>query len=333
MADAPSEVATPTPREDLPRGWRVVAAKEFSDHILSVRFTILVALMGLAAIAAVYAAGSAIREVADRSSDFPALFLKLFTAAPERIPPFIALLGLLGPLLGIAFGFDAVNGERSQGTLPRLLSQPIYRDDVINGKFVAGLGAISLAVVCLTLIVSGVGFFRIGVVPSWEEVVRLFLYLLVTLVYVGFWLALATLFSVLLRSAATSAIAVIGAWLVSSIFVLLLAGIVADVVSPLPPSPSAEEVIRNARTEQNLRRVFPSTLYTESTVALLLPEQRTLDAIGQFFLQFEPRAIPSRLTLDQSLLIVWPQVTALVALTALCFAAAYVSFMRQEVRA
>ena len=39
------------------------------------------------------------------------------------------------------------------------------------------------------------------------------------------------------------------------------------------------------------------------------------------------------LSIDQSLLLVWPQVVALIALTVLCFVAAYVAFMRQEVRA
>ena len=43
--------------------------------------------------------------------------------------------------------------------------------------------------------------------------------------------------------------------------------------------------------------------------------------------------MPSVLSFDQSLLVVWPQVVALVALTTLCFALAYMAFMRQEVRA
>jgi ABC-2 type transport system permease protein len=39
------------------------------------------------------------------------------------------------------------------------------------------------------------------------------------------------------------------------------------------------------------------------------------------------------LPLDQSLLLAWPQVVALVALTMVCFGLGYVAFMRQEVRA
>jgi len=39
------------------------------------------------------------------------------------------------------------------------------------------------------------------------------------------------------------------------------------------------------------------------------------------------------LSIDQSLLLVWPEIVALIALTVLCFVAAYIAFMRQEVRA
>jgi ABC-2 type transport system permease protein len=45
------------------------------------------------------------------------------------------------------------------------------------------------------------------------------------------------------------------------------------------------------------------------------------------------RILPSTLSVEQSLLLVWPQVVALVALTVVCFAAAYILFMRQEIRA
>jgi ABC-2 type transport system permease protein len=43
--------------------------------------------------------------------------------------------------------------------------------------------------------------------------------------------------------------------------------------------------------------------------------------------------IPSLQGFDQSLLLVWPHVVVLLALTAGFFAIAYVQFMRQEVRA
>ena len=62
------------------------------------------------------------------------------------------------------------------------------------------------------------------------------------------------------------------------------------------------------------------------------PEAVLPGSLGQF--QQSQQIIPNTvLSINQSLLLVWPQVVALVALTVLCFAAAYVAFMRQEVRA
>lgn len=315
----------------VPRaGWRIVAAKETADHLLSTRFTVLLLLVGLAAVGAVYAASGGIRDVAEEARELPGLFLLLFTAAPERLPSFVTLVGFLGPLLGIAFGFDAVNGERAQRTLPRLVAQPIRRDDVINGKFAAGLGVIASVLAALTLVVAGVGIVRLGTVPGTEEVARLLAWLVLTVVYVGFWLAFAMVWSVVLRRAATSALVSIAAWLALTLFAGFLVGLAADLVAPAPPDATPEQQLRNLRAQVWVGRLSPRVLYDEATLVLLNPQARV---VGFFFQHQLDQAIPSPLPLDQSLLVVWPQVVSLVALCVICFAAAYVLFMRQEIRA
>ena len=146
-AEAPISEATPTRGGRVPRaGWRVIAAKELGDHLLSVRFIVLLLVLGLAAAIPLYFAADLIRAAAPQASGAPAVFLALFTIGSQdyeflRVDSFVAIVA---PLLGLAFAFDAINGERSEGTLPRLLAQPIYRDDVINGKFVAGLAVIGV---------------------------------------------------------------------------------------------------------------------------------------------------------------------------------------------
>jgi len=322
--------ATATPKVAVPRhGWRIVARKELADHVSSLRFVVLLALVGLTAAGSVYAAASGIRDAAGEAAEASAIFLRLFTAAPERFPSFFTLIGFLAPLLGIAFGFDAVNGERAQGTLPRLLAQPIHRDDVINGKFVAGLSVIALTLVALALLVSGIGMVRLGIVPTPGEVGRLIAWGVVAIVYVGFWLAFATLCSVALRRAATSALVAIAAWLVLTLFAALLVGLIADVLAPASSEDPAA-LLANATLQQNLARVSPSTLYQEATIVLLNPEIRTLGFVLPIQID---QAVRSELTLEQSLLLIWPQVVGLVALTIACFVAAYLLFLRQEVRA
>jgi ABC-2 type transport system permease protein len=286
--------------------------------------------LGLAAVASVVATSGGIRDLAPAATGSPAIFLKLFTLGSDNLPALVTWIAFLGPLLGIAFGFDAINNERAERTLPRLLSQPIWRDDVINGKFVGALTAIALMLGAIVIVIAGVGIVRLGVVPQPEDIVRLAVWYVIAVVYVGFWLALATLFSVILRRAAASALAALSIWLIASAFSAVLVGVVADALAPLPASPSVEQEIANATLNQDLARVFPGEIFIESTQAILDPSVRASGVVLSTQLD---RAIPSTLSFDQSLLVVWPQVVVLGALTVACFALAYVAFMRQEVRA
>jgi ABC-2 type transport system permease protein len=309
----------------------VVAGKEFGDHLRSARFYVLLGLLGLVAVATSYVAAEAIREVAGAASDVKSIFLKPFLFGQDPIPPFVALIGFLVPILGIAFGFDAISGERSEGTLPRLVSQPIYRDDVINGKFAAGLGIIALILIAVTALVAGVVMIRLGIAPTAEDVVRLAAWLAVSVVYVGFWLAFATLCSVAFRRAATALLVAIGLWLLATLFAALLATIAAGVLAPVSPEQPPAEVLANAQMQDQLARFSPPTLYSEATSVILDPSARSTSTL-LLAAQLD-RAIASQLTLDQSLLLVWVQVVAIVALTVISFAVAYILFMRQEVRA
>jgi ABC-2 type transport system permease protein len=327
--------AAPAPARSHPRrgrggGWAIVARKELTDHLLSARFYALMAVLALAAAAAVYSAGSGIRDAAQNAAGSPGLFLKLFTLQSDPIPfSYTGFVGFMAPLVGIALAFDAINGERAQSTLPRLVAQPIHRDDVINGKFVAGLTTIGLLFVVVTAVVAGLGLFRLGIVPSLSDLARLLLWLVAATAYVGVWLALALLCSVLMRRAATSALVGIAVWIVVVIFGSLLAQLGADVIRPENASQPVT-TLENARAQENLSRLSPGTLFDEASTALLNPEVRTVGVVTRAQATL---AIVSTLSVPQSLLLIWPQLVGMIAIIVVLFAWAYVSFMRQEVRA
>ena len=336
---APALAPAPAGRErSVPRaGWMVVARKEFADHLLSGRFIVLLLLLGLAAAIPLYFAADAIRAVASQISGGQAIFIALFWLAPQvgaqvTLPATSGFLALVAPLLGLAFAFDAINGERSEGTLPRLLSQPIHRDDVINGKFAAGLAIIGLVLVAIVGIISGFGLFRLGLVPVPSEILRILLWVLVTFVYVAFWLSFGMLLSVLVRRAATSALIGFGVWFLLTVVGGLITSLIGGLVAPL--SGSDQEILRNAGLQQTISRLLPDTLYREASLVLLNPQVSNVSTPATIAgYEQAQQKIPSLLSLDQSFILVWPQVVALVALTVACFAIAYVRFMRQEVRA
>lgn len=340
--DGPStEVAARPERLRLPAGWRVIAAKEFADHVLSVRFLILLIVLGAAAIIPLYFAADLIRNAAESASGFPARFLALFVLGPNDIP-FLRVstfISIVGPLLGLAFAFDAVNGERAEGTLPRLLSQPIYRDDVINGKFAAGLGVIGLVLVAVVVFIAGFGMLRLGIVPQGLEVMRIIAWLLVTFLYVALWLAFGLLLSVVIRRAATSALIGFGVWLLFTVFGQLIVTLVSALFNPATNA-TIEQQLSSRQTQEWINRVLPSKLFSEISSVILSPNvssvstPTTIDQLEQAQWKIPVSVNPAGLlSLDQSLLLVWPQIVVLVALTVACFAAAYALFMRQEVRA
>ncbi len=307
-----------------------VARKELSDHLSGLRFGIMLILIGVASVAAVYAASSTVREAASDAISSQFAFLNLFTVSGQSLPSLVSFVAFLAPLLGIALGFDSVNSERSQGTLSRLMSQPIHRDAVLHGKFLGGLGVVSLALTALVVIVGGVGIVLLGVPPSAEEVGRLIVFIVLTAIYVGFWLALAQLFSVLFKQAATSALASIAVWLFFAIFAGLIVGLVVNAVAPAGTDATNAQLLRHEQLTTQLERGSPVTLYSEATVALLDPNVRSLGVLVQSQID---RAIVAPLGFTQSLILVWPQIVSLIALTLLCFTISYILFMREEIRA
>ena len=311
-------------------GLGVVMLKELSDHLTSIRMRVLEWLVVLVALAALYAA---IQQIKDTTAEDPFLFLRLFTTSRDPLPSFVSFLSFLVPLMAIGLGFDAVNGEHNRRTLSRILSQPIYRDALLFGKFLAGLVTLSISLITLWLLVIGLGLFLIGIPPGAEEIARSFMFLLVTIVYAGVWLALALLFSVVFRSAATAALVTLGLWLLVTFIWPVLAGAVAQIIVPPDPRYTALglQTPATAQLEQILARLSPSTLYAEIVVALLDPTTRALGPI--YLSQLQGAVLGAPLPFGESVLIAWPQMVGMVATAIVLFVIGYVIFQRQEVRA
>ena len=261
-------------------GWRTIAGKELADHLESIRFVVLLIVIGIAAIVPMYFISTDISAAAPQVAGQPALFLVLFIGGSDQVGgvPMIALAALLVPLVGIAFGFDGINSERAQGTLSRLLAQPIHRDDVINGKFVAGIAVIALMLTAL----------------------------------VGF-----------------------GTWFGLTLFGQFLLPLIANFLFPATTTTLGPYAYASTQSASLFLRISPAVLYDDIVRAVMNPSTTSVlgfGNIGQAISNAE-RVQTSLLTLDQSILLVWPQIVVLTALTTAMFALAYVLFLRQEVRA
>ena len=303
-----------------------IVRKELADYVTSIRFIASFLLVIVVSVTGLVAASQGIR-----SANLPEgiVFLGLFTTSGTVIPSLTYLVSLLIPIIGIAMGFDAINSERAGGTLSRVLAQPVFRDSVINGKFLAGVVALSIMVGTMLLLVAGYGLSMIGVPPTPEEIIRLFAYFAMTIVYGAFWMGLAILFSIIFRRVAASLLFSLALWMFFSIFILLIAPGIANVLVPTADGAQAE-LIRNVELQRMITRFSPNILFQEATTVLLVPLVRSLGMVSASQAAY---MVPNPLSLGQSILLIWPHITSLISLSAVCFAASYILFMRQEIRA
>jgi len=317
------------------QGLYAVFAKELQDQLSSYRFVILFALIAMVSFITSYMAAVHMRENLEALANTRFPFLLLFST-PGVMFSMVQFVAFFGPLIGVVSGFDAINRERALGTLIKIISQPVYRDAVINGKFLAGVTTIAIMLTAILLVISGFGLALVGVVPGIEEIWRLFIYLIISIFYIAFWLGISILFSILFKSIATSALASVALWLFLSFFISLGAEVLANTLAPIDRQnePSPEQVLKHAHIKQMVSLSSPMVLYSDATATIIDPMRKTTRSIvlmGPMEELLSAR-FQNPLPLGQSILVVLPHMIALIAITCICFAVSYSVFITQEVR-
>jgi ABC-2 type transport system permease protein len=314
------------------QGLGTVMLKELADNLSSLRMRILEWLVILVAAGVLY---FTVKLLIRTSTDH--VLLKMFTVsgpvAGRQGPSLVSILGFLLPLVAIGLGFDSINSEHARRTLSRILAQPLYRDALLAGKFLAGLVTLGISLLTLWLLVVGLSLLFLGVPPTGEDIARSLVFMVITLGFAGVWLGLAILLSVIFRSSATAALVALGLWLfLTVLWPVFITPAVAQVFATPDPIYAALGLPDPSYYlwQSALDRLSPATLFTESVSAVLDPSVRVFGLVSLEQLQ---GAVPGNLPLLQSILLVWPQAVGLVAGVIVLFVASYVVFQRQEIRA
>ncbi|MCW4015266.1 MAG: ABC transporter permease [Candidatus Bathyarchaeota archaeon] len=337
-------------------GVLTICRKELSDHLGSKRYLLLFALIVVLSVLSAYTGSEYIRDNPNSS------FTSIFSGSMNSSFSFIYLMVLFGPIIGLALGFDAINRERTRGSLSVILSQPIFRDSILNGKFIAGVAALSLLAVSTVGIITGISIPMLGYGPGGEDILRIGLFTLLTILYLSIWLAVGLLFSTMTKSTTTSILMSISTWLFFSILISILATLVANAVVPVEvasgfqmvqggnqtmgdirdledmasafnrtqtfqqteTSEYMESMEENANLEATIQKISPTYLYEEASQSLLGVTEGGFGQGGNPFQALET---------TQSVSSSWPQVTVLAVVLIACFASSYMLFLRQEIRA
>ena len=313
-------------------GTLTIAEKELKDQLGSKRFLILFGFMILLSGLAAYQGVDFIKD------NTQATFLYIFSGTQMSFS-FIQIMVMFGPILGMAMGFDVVNKERTTGTLSVLLGQPIYRDSVINGKFLAGASTLSVLGLGTIAITVGLTIPMLGYGPTVSEALKIVTLAGLTLLYLIFWLSIGMLFSVIAKKTSTSMLASIATWMFFSIILSILANALANALIPMPsgnfmaPGQQGEgfqmtDDFRQAMEERSslmnmINRFSPTELY-ESTVTAILGVRSGFGRMGQEFVR--------TLTLGEALAANWANIAELVVGLIVCFTASYLMFLRTEIR-
>ena len=335
-----------------------IAGKEVRDSFSSKKFLLLLGLFLLFSFGSVYMGFSDYQMQMEqfRSGN-------VYGAIPEKpslmevFRPLLDMrMSLAAGILSIVLGYNAISAEREKETIEMLLSYPIYRDEVLNGKFVGGMFNLSTALLIAFTAATGFAIYLTGVVPSMAQLSRLSFIWLGTVIYMGFFLGLGIFFSTIFRSSWRS-LAATSFMLLLFLSTPFLANVAADKIysfdqsgSPGPGVGGGREVIVRGTSagmavggsvggsdgtigpseeEMQRRKVMRNREQFRETVSRLSPSTSYSNYVTEMLAQdYDEESVKP--TMRQSIFSAGGYLVYLVSQTILIFTLSYIVFMRQD---
>ncbi len=350
----------------------VVAKKEFLDHVMGKKFLAILAILMIISLLAMYQGVESYNKQLDSYKGQ----IAEIEEHPEGMPPgwmpekpsilFVfqmmsALFGILGAILAIAIGFNLISGEKESGSLKSLLSHPVFRDTIINGKALGGMGALGFAMLVMTLLSIGI-LMMLGIMPTGDEFVRILVFMGFTLLFMFSFFAIALMCSTIAKNSTRAITYTLVIFIVIS-FVMPIAGtfVGMQLAGDMPEFSGVrveiqetnesgdiskeeqieeQERIQEERQEEmqeywkkvmGIQEMFsiadPLSNFNKVSAAVLNPRFQSFR--GFFGPMGEP---PAETSILEALGIVWKNLLVLLLFPVVMFAIAYIRFMRMDIR-
>ena len=126
------------------------------------------------------------------------------TAGLILIDTLVPHIQVLGALVAISYGFNAINKERTEGSLKVLLSYPIYRDQIILGKLIAGLLVVSLVTVASLVMALAIYLYFNNISFALDPILRFATFTFLSVLLLSSYLGLSMLFSIAFKEQKTT---------------------------------------------------------------------------------------------------------------------------------
>jgi len=325
-----------------------IGRKQLEDTFSSKKFLMIFGLFLLLSLGSVHIGVGEYENEMDRYESGNTGIGNQVPEPPSLVETFQLMVGFNLPLaagiLALLLSYNSISKEREEGTIELLLSYPVYRDEVINGKFLSGIFTVAVALLVAFIASSGYAVYRTGVAPNLTEVARIGYMWLGSVVYMAFFYGLGIFLSTVFRS---SRRALITGMVVLGLFIAtpFIAGIASEYIytydesgedevefgprevasneqveiEPMPdnqPDRTDREAVRAERERfvDQVSRFSPSTSYTNYVGIIMGTDYET---------EFPP-------TLGESLEQSFGYIVFLFSQTLLVFAATYTVFMKQD---
>jgi len=365
-----------------------VARKEFSDHITSRRFVII---LGLLLVISAIGMHSGIGNYNDRLESYNQQLQHMQEVAvdgpyagwmPEKpsimliFNAMMSYMTTLGAVLAIAIGFDLVSKEKETRSLKSLLAHPVYRDEIINGKAVGGIAALGFAM-ALALAISLAMLLLFSIVPTLEEFVAILLFGVISLGFLLAYFAIALTMSTVSRESGNALIYTLVIFFAVSTLLPVLGAMAGDALAgdmPEPPQTApmptplgrtvtgtasggyfttsvSQSVVHRVsegpdpewqQYEEDVKAYTEKRMFINDVTNLLSPQTNYYKAAMAVTnpriaaMMSSPYSSPpmSQETpgLAEALSTVWMNIAALIVFPSVFFAAAYIKFMRMDIR-
>ncbi|HOI58644.1 MAG: ABC transporter permease subunit [Methanoculleus sp.] len=357
-----------------------VARKEFSDHITSRRFVIILALFLVISAVSIHDgienynnSLESYNEQLQRMEEFEDPYSSWMPEKPSIMYVFISMMSYmtaLGGILALAIGFDLVSKEKESRSLKTLLSHPIYRDEIINGKVLGGVGALGFAM-ALSLAIAIAMLLIFSVVPTVDEFAAILVFGAASLGLLLAYFAIALTMSTVAKESGNALIYTLVIFAIVSSLLPMLGMMAADALAGDPPEapemgPMGKQVVGTASSggyfvstasqsvvyggtedpawreyEEEMKTYIEKRRFINDISNLLSPQMNyytvamavTNPRIALMISSYTDAGVQEEPgSLAEALGRVWMNIAALIVFPSVFFAATYVKFMRMDIR-
>ena len=322
----------------------IVAGKEFTDHLSSRKFLVILALLLMLSLLGMHQGIDQYNrdlEVYNQQLQATGDTADPVGMMPERPSILIIFrqlessLMVFGGVLAIATGADLVSKEKESRSLKTLLARPIYRDEIINGKALGGMTALGVALaVAFTLTFAVLLVFSIA--PTVDEVVAVLIFGFASFLFLLAFFALALALSVVVKESGHAVVYGLALFFALAyllpMFGMVLGCAVAGDVPQRPETPNGDdEAVWKVYQEE-------SGQYVEEMEVYRSKQQFVTDTVYLFSPMMAYNTVastityPSELPPEDAASRIWRNLAALLVFPSIFFAVAYTRFMRMDIR-